>query len=336
MAPAMSPMSPLTPASVAKSRQGWSTSEAKEKPATMDNTMMPMPRTGADLQDDSSWPVMTAWFPGESTLQTRLFSMKHEGFLETFPLTNSGRFQYASIPLTNICWWGSSQVQMENIPLELVHVKGVGNLWWKPRVKPPDVTQIYRHAWFFCLYPKSLSCMHRWSILGQWFLFWSPSKKSVSQLESFYFRNFVGELGRLTRLAGLFIDGEVTLCASFLLFVEAFFAAQLWTHGDMAHKKAPTALFSAMLSWQVVVDWWSSNILVLKSVGSQDQVWNCSHSLQSFLGRFVSVSIKLEPKRCSAVQPTTRAEWSNVTGWIWILLDRDDSLYHGLCMFMRW
>lgn len=72
---------------------------------------------------------MTAWFPGESTLQTRLFSMKHEGFLETFPLTNSGRFQYASIPLTNICWWGSSQVQMENIPLELVHVKGVGNLW---------------------------------------------------------------------------------------------------------------------------------------------------------------------------------------------------------------
>ena len=74
----------------------------------------------------------------------------------------------------------------------------------------------------------------------------------MSQLESFYFRNFVGELGRL---AGLFIDGEVTLCASFLLFVEAFFAAQLWTHGDMAQKKAPTALFSAMLSWQVVVDW---------------------------------------------------------------------------------
>ena len=29
----------------------------------------------------------------------------------------------------------------------------------------------------------------------------------------------------------------------------------LWTHGDMAQKKAPTALFSAMLSWQVVVDW---------------------------------------------------------------------------------
>ena len=50
MAPAMSPLTPV--ATVAKSRQGWSTSEAKEKPATMDNTMMPMPRTGADLQDD--------------------------------------------------------------------------------------------------------------------------------------------------------------------------------------------------------------------------------------------------------------------------------------------
>lgn len=148
----------------------------------------------------------------------------------------------------------------------LVHVKGVGNLWLKPRVKPLDVTQIYRHACFFCLYPKSLSCMHRWSILGEWFLFWSPSKKSVSRLESFYFRNFVGELGRLTRLAGLFIDGEVTLCTSFLLFVEAFFATQLWTHGDMAQKRHRQR-YSAQCSagkWLLIGDpqtFWSWRVL---------------------------------------------------------------------------